>query len=310
MADENKVLGIRLDAEERKRFDEFVSQEGKNNKEFIGTLLNLYELNKGKVKNINLVGDIEVLESYTSKIQQTFINIIEKLESQKGDIIEDSNKDLSIYKDKVNELQNKLDTLKASNTTNSEELTRVNSVMLTLEEKNKALNESLKDRTELVENYKGKNDMLLTDLAEHKQYKVRNEELSKLLADSQSRNIDKDNSIKEKEFSISGLNTSLQNKDEAIAELKIKSDLDIDKMKQESKKELAQLQKENELNIKLAVADVREELNKKIQEEQAKSNEAIQEYQNKYKDLLEQLEKARQTTKKSTPVNDGVSKNK
>jgi len=64
MADEKStVLGIRLDTEERKRFDEFVGEEGKNNKDFLNTLLNLYELNKGKVKNINLVGDIDVLES-------------------------------------------------------------------------------------------------------------------------------------------------------------------------------------------------------------------------------------------------------
>jgi len=44
MVDEkSKVLGIRIDTEERKRFDEFVSEEGKNNKDFLNTLLNLYE---------------------------------------------------------------------------------------------------------------------------------------------------------------------------------------------------------------------------------------------------------------------------
>ena len=86
MADENKVLGIRLEPEERKRFDDFVTEGGKNNKDFLSTLLNLYELSKGKVKNINLVGDIEALEGYTNKIQKTFIDIIDKLENQKGDI--------------------------------------------------------------------------------------------------------------------------------------------------------------------------------------------------------------------------------
>ena len=94
MADEKStVLGIRLDTEERKRFDEFVGEEGKNNKDFLNTLLNLYELNKGKVKNINLVGDIDVLEGYTNKIHQAFIAVIDKLESQKN---------LQIYKDKIN----------------------------------------------------------------------------------------------------------------------------------------------------------------------------------------------------------------
>src|ERR1035437_8981820 len=110
--DKSTVLGIRLDAEERKRFDDFVSEEGKNNKTFLDALLNLYELNKGKVKNINLVGDIETLEGYTNKIQQAFINVIDKLESQKGYIAENSQKDLQIYKDKVNNLENELETIK------------------------------------------------------------------------------------------------------------------------------------------------------------------------------------------------------
>jgi len=119
MADEKStVLGIRLDAPERKRFDEFVTDEGKNNKEFLSTLLNLYELNKGKVKNINLVGDIEVLEGYTNKIHKSFINIIDKLESQKNDISESNNKDLQIYKNRVNDLESKIDETNIINSSN------------------------------------------------------------------------------------------------------------------------------------------------------------------------------------------------
>ena len=123
MADEKStVLGIRLDTEERKRFDEFVGEEGKNNKDFLNTLLNLYELNKGKVKNINLVGDIDVLEGYTNKIHQAFINVIDKLESQKGDISENGQKNLQIYKDKVSDLQNEINSITLLNSMNEEKL--------------------------------------------------------------------------------------------------------------------------------------------------------------------------------------------
>ncbi|MBU3178012.1 hypothetical protein KPL47_16915 [Clostridium estertheticum] len=58
-------------------------------------------MNKGKVKNINLVGDIEVLEGYTNKIHQAFINVIDKLESQKGDISENDQKNLQNEIDSV-----------------------------------------------------------------------------------------------------------------------------------------------------------------------------------------------------------------
>ena len=45
MTDEKStVLGIRLDTEERKRFDEFVGEEGKNNKDFLNTLYYIFML--------------------------------------------------------------------------------------------------------------------------------------------------------------------------------------------------------------------------------------------------------------------------
>lgn len=85
-----------------------------------------------------------------------------------------------------------------------------NNVLLTLEKQNKALNESLSDKTALVEEYKSKNDMLLSDLKEYKQYKVEMEEYKKLLADAQGKNIDKDNIIKDKDLNISELNKNVE----------------------------------------------------------------------------------------------------
>lgn len=337
MADEKStVLGIRLDTEERKRFDEFVDEEGKNNKEFLNTLLNLYELNKGKVKNINLVGDIETLEGYTNKIHQAFINIIDKLESQKGDIIDDSQKDLRIYKDKVNDLQTKIDIAKSINSMNDEKLTSVNSDNISLKEQNNQFQQIQESNKALIEEYKGKNDMLLNQLKQYEKFPEQLESTKGLLADTQAIIIERDNIIKENEWSIKELNKNItDNKNEWISisdrlkneheqELQTVKDKlifdnnnvikekdftvkelnkTIDTLKQDNLKDLEGLKKESELNIKLAVVEAKEELNNKLNQAQLKHNTEIEEYQNKYKSLLEELEKVRtvhSTTKKTS----------
>ena len=285
MADEKStVLGIRLDTEERKRFDEFVNEEGKNNKEFLNTLLNLYELNKGKVKNINLVGDIETLEGYTNKIHQAFINIIDKLESQKGEITEGSQKDLQIYKDKVNDLQNKIDITKSINSINEEKLTSVNSDNLVLKEQNNQFQQIQESNKALIEEYKGKNDMLLNQLKQYEKFPEQLETTKGLLVDTQASIIERDNIIKENQWSIKELNKT------------------INTLKQDNLKDLEGFKKESELNIKLAVVEEKEELNNKLNQAQLKHNTEIEQYQNKYKSLLEELEKIRtvpSTTKKT-----------
>lgn len=333
MADESKVLGIRVDAAEKERFEKYVAEERGSNKEFLSTLLGLYELNKNKANNINLVGDIEELEKYTNKIHQSFINIVNKLESQKEDIVLDSNKELLIYKEKVNTTQDELVKLKQEKSTNDAKLTDVNNVLLTLQEQNKALNESLKDKTSLVEEYKGKNDTLAGILEEYKAYKVDNEKLKQLLAELQADNTSLNGDIKDKHFTISGLNkdieilktdsikiveqlnskhtsyleqlknennininklnADLKAKDDIIDSLKLKHATDLEKLEQSNQKELESFRKENELNIKLASAEIREELNNKSSQEQLKHNKEIETYQSKYKSLLEELEQSR-----------------
>ncbi len=304
MADESKVLGIRLDPEERKRFDDFVAEEGKNNKTFLDTLLNLYELNKGKVKNINLVGDIETLESYTNKIQQAFVNVIDKLESQKGDITEHSQRDLQIYKDKVNNLEIELEALKLVNTTKNKELTDVNKDLLTLEGETKALNESLKDKLTIIEEYKGKNDTLTGIFEEYKGYKVENETVKGLLAAQQADNIELKNSLKGNDYIIGTLNKDLEKmqKDHEKELNNVKQELKdmIDKLQESHAQEL-QVSKDKLIFEKdRALLELQKAQQDQRDQDQQKHNEAIEIYQAKYKTLLEELEHGKAPQKKTT----------
>jgi hypothetical protein len=308
VADENKVLGIRLDAEERKRFDEFVSEEGKNNKDFLNTLLNLYELNKGKVKNINLVGDIETLEGYTNKIQQAFINVIEKLESQKEGIAEHSQKDLQIYKEKVNNLEFELDAIKLVNSARQKELINVNSDNVTLKEQYSQLQNSLQDKLTIIEEYKGKNDTLSGIIEEYKGYKVEIEECRKTIADTQAKSVEKDALIKD-------INYDMMVKDTDIEEMKNKHMEEIQRLSIDNKKEIESLTSKhdqaienlkNSLRIEkdMAILELKQQEQEKIQKIQEENNNKINEYQSKYKSLLEELEnnKAKKTIIKDKPI--------
>lgn len=302
MADEkSSVLGIRLDAEERKRFDEFVVEEGKNNKDFLNILLNIYELNKGKTKNINLVGDIEELEGYTNKIQKVFINIIDKLESQKEGITEDSEKNLQIYKEKVNNLIIANERLKSINSTIEDKLTNVNNVMLTIEEQNKSLSESNSNIKALIEEYKGKNDMLLSDLAEYKQYKTQLEEYKKLNADAQARENELNNSIKEKDFAINGLNNTIKHNEIDINNLKLKHEEELEQLNIKHIADMEILKDKANITMDKALLELRKEHQAELEKLNKKHNEDIQDYQNKYKLAFELLEKERSSRKE--PIN-------
>jgi len=297
MADEKStVLGIRLDTEERKRFDEFVGEEGKNNKDFLNTLLNLYELNKGKVKNINLVGDIDVLEGYTNKIHQAFINIISKLENQKGDISENSQKNLQIYKDKVSDLQNEIDSVTLLNSMNEEKLIILNNDNVALKEQHYQLQESSQDKLTIIKEYQGKNDTLTGILEEYKQFKVEVEKYKKSLEVTQSKNIELKNSIKDKDFTISNLSKDIENLKEDHEKAINGLTKSQEQLKGKHVEDIQQLKEKASITMDKALLKLQKEQQEQLNQNQLKYNEEIQEYQSKYKSLLEELEK-----KKTTP---------
>ncbi len=283
MAEEKtKVFGVRLENEELEKINTYMQEEGKKNREFMQMLINLYELQKGKAKNINLVGDIEELEKYTSKMHQAFINIIDKLEGQKECIAEEKNNELQIYKEKVNALKKELEELKENNSINEERLNAINIENNSLKEQNTSLQESLKDKSLIVEEYKEKNDTMTGLLHEYKDYKVETEQYKSLLADAQAKSIELSDKIKAQELEVEKLKLKLEDlKKEHEKELKKVAEL------KDFEKEKLLLKQEKEHNKLLKM------IQEEIQEVKAKNNKEIEEYQNKYKALLEELENER-----------------
>ena len=258
--------------------------------------MNLYELNKGKVKNINLVGDIDVLEGYTNKIHQAFINIIDKLESQKGDIAESGQKNLQIYKDKVSDLQNEIDSVTLLNSMNEEKLIILNNDNVALKEQHYQLQESSQDKLTIIKEYQGKNDTLTGILEEYKQYKVEVEQYKKSLADTQSKNIELENNIKDRDFTVTNLGKDIKNLKEDHEKAINGLTKSQEQLKGKHVEDIQQLKEKASITMDKALLKLQKEQQEQLNQNQLKYNEEIQEYQSKYKSLLEELEK-----KKTTP---------
>lgn len=316
--DKNNPFSVRLEPEEKKKLIQFIDESGKNNKEFMTSLINLYELNKVKIKNIDLIGDINKLEVDTSNILKRFNDIIETLEGQKTHIIEESSKELSLYKEKVNNVHQEIHEVKLDNARLKEMFTDVDNVNKSLKEQLQHLQESSKqqidqlhvsvnDKSLLVEEYKGKNDMLLGQLKQYEKYPEQLEEVRKLLTDSQTRNAELSDTVKEHELSIGNLmkeintlNTIHDNEissyKKEIHALKAEHDKSIKTLETEYKKtfdtliqkhteEVKTLKDRHEIEKERAVLKIQQEMQQRIQALHEEYNNKVSSYQRQTEEM-------------------------
>ena len=299
---ENKsiVTSYRLSQETKEKLQQQLKDLGLTQEQYFNKVVSTMEIENVK-QNSFLSMDTTVIQSNLDAILNAFINIadgsnnlinnkdteLEELKISFKDMLADKEGFIKSQKQELEEWYISFNELQKENEEHNKELFSIKN------EHNKELEHlegNLKDKNSLVEEYKNKNDMLLTDLAEHKKYKDELEEYKKLLADAQGRDIDKDNLIKDNDYNVNQLNKN------------------IEKITLDNQKELEILKKENQLNIKLAVAEANEKLNEKLGQEQLKHNADIQEYHIKYKLLLEELEKKNITPKVTSKTTSKVNK--
>jgi len=289
------VTSYRLSQDTKDKLQQQLKDLGMTQEQYFNKVVGFMELENVK-QNSFLSKDTTVIQSNLEAILNAFISIADgsnNLISNKDTELEElKNKYKNMLSDKESyiteqnqKLQNGYTTINVLQKENEEHNNELSSIVIEHNNQLEQLENNLKDKNLIVEEYKNKNDMILSDLAEHKKYKAELEEYKKLLADSQARNIDKDNIIKDNVYNINNLNNG------------------IEKLKQDNQKEVETLKKENQLNIKLAIAEVKEALNNKLGQEQLKHNADIQEYHIKYKLLLEELEKKNITPKVTSKSN-------
>lgn len=313
---ENKsvVTSYRLSKDTKDKLQQQLKDLGLTQEQYFNKAVSTMELENVK-QNSFLSKDTTIIQSNLDAILNAFISIadgsnnlinnketeLKDLKISFKDMLADKEDFIKSQKQELEEWYISYNNLQKENDEHNKELFSIR------DEHNKELEHlesNLKDKNLIVEEYKNKNDMLLSDIAEHKKSKDELEEYKKLLADAQARDIDKDNLIKDNDYNINQLNKNI---DKTIQDNQKK----LETVKKDNQKELEIIKKENQLNIKLAVAVANEKLNEKLGQEQLKHNADIQEYHIKYKLLLEELEKKNITSDviaKSTKKNNVITK--
>lgn len=219
--DKSTPFAVRMEQEDKERLMQLIQESGKSNKDFMTSLISLYEVSKAKIKNINLVDDIEQLEQQTTKINQIFINIIDKLEGQKAAISDENEKELQIYKEKVYNLTIEFENLNTDFQSYSNMYTEIKEVNSNLKKNIEQLESTIKDKTFLVDEYKEKNDTLSGLLNEYSTFKGQLDEYKRLLTESQSKVYNLENVNKEQERDKASLLKDIESlKTKHVEELK------------------------------------------------------------------------------------------
>lgn len=297
-AKENKsvVTSYRINQDTKDKIKKQLDDLGLTQEQYFNQVISIMEMENVKKNNMFAVNTTE-LQDLTQRISNLFIGLcdqgnsflknkdteLEGLKTKYKDMLSNKEGSITSLKDELQYTYNKLDVLQSENNNNKNELESIRS------EYNKQIEQlesNLVDKTSLIEEYKNKNDMLLTDLTEYKQYKTEVEEYKNLLEDNQSRIFLLNESIKNKDITIKELTSNIENlkqeNEKKLGDLKDKllfeKESEILKLKQEQYKHVEELKNKYDLEI--------EKKNKIIEEMNAKYHKEMEEYQEKYKELL------------------------
>lgn len=283
---ETKTFGVKVPEELHQEATDLQRKLGLSGEGFLNELVRAYKLEKAKEDMPQSAQDLKELQALTQRINNIYINLgyrVENIARTK----EIEAQDLLTKKDTV------IYDLQVKNKHIEEENQKLKEAYNDLVDQKKDLLQRVNEQTEsknnikaLIEEYKEKNDMLTGLLKQYEKYPKEIETIRDLLANSESKGIEKDNIIRDKEYSISSLNALIGEKDNYINELnnKYKEELHTIKDRADLEKDKSILDLQKEFSIKT------EQQQEHIQQIQDSHNKEINEYQAKYKTLLRELE--------------------
>lgn len=281
------VTSYRLKEDTKEKLKQQLDQLGLTQEQYFSKITNMMEIEMVKRTNIFSV-NTEELEELTKRLYNVFINVCEQgntfLSSKDAELdqLKNKYKDMLLNKDnkiteqkqELQDVYTKIDVLQKENDNNRLQLA---DIRIKHEKQLEQLESNLKDKTLIVEEYKEKNDMLLSDLSEHKEYKEQykslGDELSKLKSNNETLISEKnnlDNTIAKLQDKINNdterilfHKAEIENKNQSIKEyrsdiktLEDKKDKQIEELRQDNKKALQEQEKalkdryETEINKK------------------------------------------------------------
>ena len=293
--EKDSTYAVKLEGSVKKDLQELLEgykqqDNGNNAGDFIKTLLEVYKTNKIVSKISNADTDIKELNTLVNRIYNIYGNILERNSSNNDSLQVEFSRQLEQKETTINNLKIKLEGLSQE----QEELTQAfNSICedkKELESNNiqlQKLNDSLEfNNSKLIEDTKGLQDLKQVN----NKLLNENETIKVLLASQQADNIDLKNSLKDKDFTISGQNKEV----EELKQDKLKA---LDQLKEKHNSQLEQLRDKASLVMETALLNLKKVQQDQLSQEQSKHNTMIETYQAKYKALLEELEQERSIPK-------------
>lgn len=183
------VTSYRLKEDTKENIKRQLTELGLTQEEYFNKVVSVMELENVKKNNIFAV-DATELQQLTQRICNIFIGLcdqgnsflsnkseeLEQLKNKYKDMLLDKDNSITKQNEELQQVYNNISILQSENDNNKNELMNIKT------EYNKQLQQlenNLKDKTLIVEEYKQKNDMLLSDLQEGKQYKEQYKALQK-----------------------------------------------------------------------------------------------------------------------------------
>jgi len=279
-------LSIRVSEETKELFNQLVEKEEFENKgEFLNRLLTSYQAEATK-KNVSIIKPaVEAVETLTSRLLEVLNGagaaIITKDEMRQQELDEQRKS----FEETRALLQQRITTLEQESAEGEERIQQFISDKEATEGKAaefqqqiRQLENTINDKTALVEQYKEKNDTLSSIVSEYKLAAAENKSLN-----------DNVNGLKQE-------NESLQRQ---INELK----QDNQRISDANKQELQHLKDKLLIEKDAALLELKQQFQDKLEEQQVRHTAAIGGYENKVKELLSFFEHEKTaTSNKTTPV--------
>ena len=295
---ENKRVTFRLNEEEVEKFKVFSEEQGINQAQAFAKLIEAMELSKAKSIVSDRAKEIESIESHLNAIQGIYLTALEINQNAETVIKENYSKELNSKDSIIIELQDKNKAFKEQ-VEQIKEVTKVNSELNKVVEE---INKQLLDKIEEVKKVNESNSTLNAIVAEYKEFKVINIELEKI-----NKNLVE--GITEAKTTIKDLNNKLGATEKELSNIKefyqqeikeLKSDnkqtaTDTKKSYEDSIKELKQEHKETIKDIKIdhksELVDIKKGYDKNIKELKVETKEEIQTIKSDKDILIEKLKK-------------------
>lgn len=241
---ELKVKSIRADDETYEKFKKLATNEFGNQGQCLTALINIYETETSKVSLVERKMEIESFQDYLNKISGLFLTSLQLNNDAEGRIRDEFARQLTSKDKTIEDLQSKIIKITSEKDIITE---KYNDTVVKSEESSKRvleLTDSNNTFKSLVEEYKGKNDMLLGQMKQYEKYPEQLEATKELLSISRTKVVELNNTIKSKDEELVKLTLT-------IDELRVKhiADLEAVTIKEKFNTDILLLSKDKEYQV-------------------------------------------------------------